>query len=41
MGQFTKGRFEPSHSLVVALKREQVKNVIDLESGSVDVLRYL
>lgn len=41
LGQVTRGRFEPSHSLVVALKREEAKNIIDLDSKSDTVIKYL
>ena len=41
LGELKKNRFEPSHSLALALKREDFKNVIDLELGSDDLKKYL
>lgn len=41
MGEQINGRFEPSHSLVVALKKENIKNTIDLDSNSREVVSYL
>ncbi|NLP15168.1 MAG: NOL1/NOP2/sun family putative RNA methylase [Clostridium sp.] len=41
LGKVLKGRFEPSHSFILALKKEDIKNVINLDSNTADVLKYL
>jgi len=41
LGEFSGRRFEPSHSMAIALSRDDFKNVMDIESGSGDVIRYL
>lgn len=41
LGTNKKGRFEPSHGLALALKKHQAKNVIDFESNSDFVIKYL
>lgn len=41
LGEFSGGRFEPSHSMAIALNKAGFKNVIDLSSESADVIRYL
>lgn len=41
MGEITNERFEPSHSLAVTLKKENIKNTIDLDSNSREVASYL
>lgn len=41
MGECKKNRFEPSQSLAMALKKEDVKNRIDLKPEDERVIRYL
>jgi len=41
LGNFSRGKFEPSHSLVVSLKKDDIKNTADFDSHSMEVLRYL
>lgn len=41
LGEFIKDKFEPSHSMVIAMKKEDIKNVMDLSSSSREVLSYL
>ena len=41
LGQLIKDRFEPSHSFALALRPEEVKNVLSLEEGSAETARYL
>jgi NOL1/NOP2/sun family putative RNA methylase len=41
LGEYLKGRFEPSHSMVIALKRNELKNVMDFEAGSREISSYL
>lgn len=41
LGENVKGRFEPSHSLALALSPSDVKNVIDLKEGSKEAIDYL
>ena len=41
LGELKKNRFEPSHSLALALKREDFKNVIDLNSQDKEVYKFL
>lgn len=41
LGEFVNGRFEPSHSMATALKREELKNVIDLKADSREAYSYL
>ena len=41
LGEIKKGRFEPSHSLAMALKPEQVKNFENLPRDSQNCLNYL
>lgn len=41
LGTFKKNRFEPSHALALALKKEEVKNVWNLSASSPDLLAYL
>ena len=40
-GDFKKSRFEPSHTLAMALKKEQAVNVLDMKSGSEELELYL
>lgn len=41
LGSLTKHKFEPSHSFVMALKKEQCKNVIDFAANSNEIEKYL
>lgn len=41
LGSFNNSRFEPSHSMLIALKKENVKRTIDFDSLSKEVLSYL
>jgi NOL1/NOP2/sun family putative RNA methylase len=41
MGELARNRFEPSHSMATALKKEDIVNILDLSSQSSEVLRYL
>jgi len=41
LGEFNKGKFNPSHSMVISLKKEDINNVLDLSSSSNEVLSYL
>ncbi len=41
LGEIKKGELVPSHSLVVSLKKKDLKRVLDLDSGSQAVERYL
>ena len=41
LGELKKNRFEPSHSLALALKREDFKNVIDLAVDSKELQAYI
>jgi NOL1/NOP2/fmu family ribosome biogenesis protein len=41
LGEFVHGKFEPSHSMIISLKKEDIKNVLNLDSKSRDVLSYL
>jgi len=41
LGEDDGSRFEPSHSMVTALGRKDVKRAIDLQSGSYEVKSYL
>lgn len=41
LGEIKKNRFEPSHALALALKPEQVKNIINFESESDEIISYL
>lgn len=41
LGTLKKGRFEPSHALALALSKAQVKQYLDLPSGSMEVRQYL
>jgi len=41
LGELSRRKFEPSHSMVTALSRDDFKNVTDIESGTGDVIRYL
>jgi len=41
LGKVSKGRFEPSHSFILALNKEEIKNIINLDSNTADVSKYL
>ncbi len=41
LGELVNGRFEPSHSMLLSLKKENIKNVLDFSSHSKEVLSYL
>ncbi|MCX7920442.1 MAG: RsmB/NOP family class I SAM-dependent RNA methyltransferase [Clostridia bacterium] len=41
LGEFVRDKFEPSHSMVISLKKEEVKNVIDFSAGSREIASYL
>ncbi len=41
LGEIKKNRFEPSHSLAMALNKNNVKQVLSLDSSSKDILSYL
>ena len=41
IGEALKGRFEPSHSFVLSLCKNDLKNVLDIDAHSVDVVKYL
>ncbi len=41
LGEFVHGKFEPSHSMVISLKKEDIKDILDLKSSSRDILSYL
>ena len=41
LGEIKKGRFEPAHSLAMALKKENVKQYIDFSCDSEEMLSYL
>ncbi|HHV28842.1 RsmF rRNA methyltransferase first C-terminal domain-containing protein [Acetivibrio mesophilus] len=41
LGEILKGRFEPSHSFALSLKKEDIKKTVNLGADSIDVLKYL
>lgn len=41
IGSISGGRFEPSHSMLLALKKEDIRNVTEFSSGSREVFSYL
>lgn len=41
LGQASGGKFVPSHSMATALKKGDIKNTVDFNSGSREVLSYL
>ena len=41
LGEIRKGRFEPSQSLAMALKKEEYASVVDLEASDERVMKYL
>jgi NOL1/NOP2/sun family putative RNA methylase len=41
IGEALKGRFEPSHSFVLSLGKNDLKNVLNFDANSVEVIKYL
>lgn len=41
LGECMRDRFEPSHSMIISLDKQDVRNVVDFSSGSREVLSYL
>lgn len=41
LGEMKNGRFEPSHSLVMSVKRSECKNAVDLSAEDTRVTKYL
>ena len=41
LGVCKKGRFEPAHALVKALKKNDIKNIIDLDRNSIELNKFL
>jgi len=41
LGEFNRGKFEPSHSMIISLKKEDIKNVVDFNASSKEVISYL
>jgi len=41
LGELARNRFEPSHSMATALKKEDIVNTLDLSSQSSELLKYL
>src|SRR5690606_15744339 len=41
LGTFKKNRFEPSHALALALRKEEAKRVFDLSADSSEIISYL
>jgi len=41
IGEALKGRFEPSHSFILSLKKDELKNVVDFDSNSSEIIKYL
>lgn len=41
LGEILKGRFEPSHSFALSLKKEDIKNTVNFGADSIDVSKYL
>lgn len=41
VGEALKGRFEPSHSFVLSLCKDELKNVLNFDSNSSEVIKYL
>ena len=40
-GRISKGRFEPSHSLIIALNKDDVNKVVSFASDLNDIIKYL
>ncbi len=41
LGEFNHGKFDPSHSMIISLKKEDIKNIIDLSTGQREIISYL
>lgn len=41
IGEITNSRFEPAHSFIMALKKEDLKNTVNFDSDSSEIKRYL
>lgn len=41
LGEFTHDKFEPSHAMAMALKKEEIKKAIDFSPDSKEILSYL
>lgn len=41
LGEIKEKRFEPSHSFILSLKKEHIKNTINLSSKSSEIIKYL
>ena len=41
LGNFSKGHFEPSHSMVMALGRDDIKNTVNFSASSPEIIKYL
>ncbi|MCX8130539.1 MAG: RsmB/NOP family class I SAM-dependent RNA methyltransferase [Clostridia bacterium] len=41
LGEYIRGKFEPSHSMVISLKKEDIKNTVDFASTSREIISYL
>lgn len=41
LGEFNNERFEPSHSMIAAMKEKDVKRIVDFDADSREVLAYL
>ncbi len=41
LGEIVRNRFEPSHSMVISLKKEEIRNTINFTSDSRDIISYL
>ncbi|TYQ16410.1 UNVERIFIED_CONTAM: NOL1/NOP2/sun family putative RNA methylase [Acetivibrio alkalicellulosi] len=41
LGEFARGRFEPKHSFIIPLKKEDLKITVDFDSKSGEVIKYL
>ena len=41
LGEIAKGRFEPSHSFALSLKKEDIRKTLNFSADSVEVLKYL
>jgi len=41
LGEIVKGRFSPSHSLAIALRKEEIKQTVDYSNDSKEIIDYL
>lgn len=41
LGEFVRDKFEPSHSMIISLKKEDIKNVINFAADSREIMSYL